>query len=96
MVSSSSETGPRACRSADTPQDKATHTLGYFRRSKARRWRGVIDPHLLGAGKAAPDIGPSLGPCPQLKRDMEKSKATKMVRARSSTGNSPALIWGLD
>lgn len=50
-------------------------------------------PALLGVGKAAPEIEPSLGPCPQFGRDKEKPK---MVKARSSTGNTPALSQGLD
>lgn len=53
-------------------------------------------PPLLGAGKAAPEIEPSLGPCPRFRRDMEKPKATKIVRVRSSTGDSFALSQGLD
>lgn len=50
-------------------------------------------PPPLGVGKAAPEIEPSLGPCPQFGRDKEKPK---MVRARSSTGNTPAPSQGLD
>lgn len=55
---------------------------------------GLLPPPLLGAGKAAPKIEPSLGPCPLFRRDMEKPKAAEMVRARSSTGD--VLSWRLE
>lgn len=53
-------------------------------------------PSLLGVGKAAPDAEPCLGLCPQFRRDTEKQKATKIVRGRCSTDNSPTPSQGLD
>lgn len=91
-MSSSSETGPQACRSADTPQGKATASWATLEGAKPRDGVELL-PALLGVGKAAPEIEPSLGPCPQFGRDKEKPK---MVRDRSSTGNTLALSQGLD
>jgi len=60
------------------------------RRTKARRQRGAITPLCLVLARLG------LKESPQFRRDMEKPKAMEMVRARSSTGNSPVLTQGLD
>lgn len=37
-----------------------------------------------------------MGPCPHVRRNLQKSKAAETVRARCRAGDSPVLSWGLD